>query len=86
MEKDGLASIINSTEKSNLINLVELKSNKVTFDSLIAFNLDGSMRKTQKSKALEKCNMSPTANCLPEYVWQRNCSQLWIWVCMGRFR
>ena len=68
MEKDGLASIINSTEKSNLINLVELKSNKVTFDSLIAFNLDGSMRKTQKSKALEKCNMSPTANCLPEYV------------------
>ena len=32
MEKDGLVSIINSTEKSNLINLVELKSNKVTFD------------------------------------------------------
>ena len=26
------------------------------------------MRKTQKSKALEKCNMSPTANCPREYV------------------
>ena len=47
---------------------MELFRNRVTYECLAAFNFDSSMRKPQKSKALEKCNMSPTANCPREYV------------------
>ena len=68
MEKDRLISIFNLAEKNNLIDLVELFWNRVTYECLATFNFDSSMRKTQKSKALEKCNMSPTANCPREHV------------------
>ena len=68
MEKDGLTSILDLGEKSNLIGLVELFRNRVTYECLATFNYDGSMRKTHKSKALEKCNMSPAASCPREYV------------------
>ena len=63
MEKDGLISIFNLAEKSNLIDLVELFCNRVAYECLAMFNFDGSMQKPQKSKALEKCIMSATANC-----------------------
>ena len=68
MEKDGLISIFNLLKKSNLIDLVELFCNRIIYECLANFKVDGSMRKTQKSKALEKCNMSPTANCPHKYV------------------
>ena len=78
MEKDGLISIFNLAEKkNNLIDLLELFSNRVTYECLATFNFDGSMRKTQKSKALEKCNMSPTANCPREYVCLVEMSFIW---------
>ena len=60
--------IFSLAKKSNLIDLVELFRNRVTYECLATFNFDGSLRKTQKSKALEKCNMSPTANCPREQV------------------
>ena len=44
---------------------------------LLPLTCDGSMRKTQKSKALEKCNMSPTANCPREYVCLVEMSFIW---------
>ena len=57
-------------KKSNLIDLVKLFRSRVTYECLATFNIDGSIRKNQKSKALEKCNMSPTANCLANmFVW-----------------
>ena len=54
MEKDGLISISNLAEKSNLIDLVEHFCNRVNYECPAAFNFDGSIQKTQKSKALEK--------------------------------
>ena len=47
---------------------MELFHNRVTCEYLATFNFDGSKRKSKKSKALEKCNMSPTANYLREYA------------------
>ena len=47
---------------------MELFRNRVTYECLAAFNFDGSMRKSQKSKGLEKWNMSPTANCPRKYL------------------
>ena len=77
MEKDELISIFNLAEKSNLIDLVKLFRNRVFYECLSTFNFNGSMRKTQKSKALEKCNMSPTANCPREYICLDDMGFIW---------
>ena len=68
MERDGLLSILNLAEENNIIDLVELFRNRITYECLSVFNSDGSMRKTQKSKALEKCNMTPIVTPPREYV------------------
>ena len=77
MEKDGLISIFSIAEESNLIVLVELFHNRVTYGCLVAFNFDGSIRNTQKSKALEKCNMFLTTNRPREYVSLVNMGFIW---------
>ena len=41
----GLLSIVNIAEKNNMIDLVDLLSNRITFECLSVFNSDGSMRK-----------------------------------------
>ena len=67
-KKDKLISIFNLAIESNLIDSVELFCNRVTYECLAAFHFGSSMQKTQESKALEKCNMSPTANSPREYI------------------
>ena len=62
-----MTKIFSLAEKSNLISLVELFHNRVTYKCLATFNFDGSIRKTRKYKALEKFNVSPAANYLLEY-------------------
>ena len=47
-EKDGLISIFNLAEKSNLIDLVELFCNRVPYECLAAFNFDDSMWKNSE--------------------------------------
>ena len=42
--------------------------NRVTYEFLAVFNFGGSVQKTQKGKALEKCSMSPTVQCPCKYV------------------
>ena len=69
--------IFSLAKKSNLIDLVELFRNRVTYECLATFNFDGLMQKNQKSEALEKCNMSPTANCLRESVFLVDMSFIW---------
>ena len=58
MEKDRLPSVFTLAEKSHLIDLSELFRHRVTIECLASLNFDGSMRKTQKSKALEKFDLS----------------------------
>ena len=77
MEKDGLISIFDLAEKSNLIALVELFRNRVTYDCFAAFNFGGSMQKTPKSKPLEKSKLSPTANCPLKYVCLVDMGLIW---------
>ena len=68
MERDGLLSILNLAEKNNIIDLVELLRNRITYECLSVFNSDGSMRKNQKSKVLDKCNMTSIVTPPCEYV------------------
>ena len=58
MEKDGLVAIFNLVDKSDIIDSSELFKYRITSECLSAFNSDGSMRKTQKSKILTKFNLS----------------------------
>ena len=51
-----------------MIDLVDLLSNRITYECLSVFKSDGSMRRNQKSKALEKCNMTPMVTPPREYV------------------
>ena len=76
MEKEGLLSIFNLAEKSKLIDLGELFRHRVTSECLGAFNFDGSMRKTQKSKTLETFDLSPV-DCPRNYVCLVDMGYIW---------
>lgn len=58
-EKDELIWIFNLAKERNLIDLVELFCNRVTYACLATFNFGGSVQKTKEDKALKKCSMSP---------------------------
>ena len=68
MEKNGLISIVNLAETSKLIDLTELLQYRITDECLSVFNVDGSMRKTQKSKLLERFVLNPLVNAPRQYV------------------
>ena len=68
MEREGLLSIFNLAEESNLIDLVQLMGNRITNECLSVFNFDGSMRKNQKSKALQSCTMTPHSSNPKDYI------------------
>ena len=68
MEREGLLSILNLAEESNLIDLVQLMGNRITNECLSVFNFDGSMRKNQKSKALQSCTMTPHSSNPKDYI------------------
>ena len=59
MESAGLAAIINIVEKSGLVDLNEILEYRVTEESLSLFNSNGTFRKVQKSKLIEKLNLVP---------------------------
>ena len=48
MEKNGLISIVNLVEKSKLMDFNELMEYRIIDECSSVFNVDGSMRKTQK--------------------------------------
>ena len=59
MESVGLAAIIQVVEKSGLIDLVEVLQYRITEESLSVFNANGSFRKVQKSKLIQKLKLLP---------------------------
>ncbi|KAJ4921109.1 hypothetical protein JOQ06_022699 [Pogonophryne albipinna] len=59
MERSGLAALVDLTEGSGLIQLESALEGRVTEECLSLYNVDGSMRKTVKSKLLKLFNLDP---------------------------
>ena len=60
MENRALASVVNLVDVSGLLSLPELMKHRVSEECLTLFNANGTFRKTQKSKLLQKAH---TRNC-----------------------
>ena len=58
MERVALASVIELVDKSGALKLEEELEHRVTEECLSIFNVNGTMRKTQKSKLLQTMNIS----------------------------
>lgn len=59
MERSGLADLVDIAVGSGLIQLESALEGRVTEECLSLFNVDGSMRKTVKSKMLEVFTLEP---------------------------
>ena len=59
MEKNGLAALVDLAEGSGVIKLESALEGRVTEECLSVYNVDGSMRKTSKSKLLQLFNLDP---------------------------
>ena len=59
MESRALASVVNLVDVSGLLSLPELMKHRVSEESLTLFNANGTFRKTQKSKLLQKLVLQP---------------------------
>ena len=59
MEKVGMALIIEIVEKSGLVNLSKMLQYRITEESLLVFNANGTFGKVQKSKLIRKLYLAP---------------------------
>ena len=59
MENRALASVVNLVDVSGLLSLPELMKHRVSEECLTLFNANGTFRKTQKSKLLQKLALQP---------------------------
>ena len=64
----GLIMIVNLVEESNVINFRELMEYRITSECLSVFNVNGSMRKNQKSKLMQCFDLNPTTENVESYV------------------
>ena len=77
MESNGLVAIFNLAEKNKLIDLATILQNRVTEECLSVYNVDGSMRKTKKSKLLEKFLLTPVLEVPREYASLIDMGYIW---------
>ena len=59
MERGALAAIVDLVEISNLVDLTQIMKHRITAECLPIFNVNGTFRKVQKSKLLEKLSLDP---------------------------
>jgi hypothetical protein len=59
MERSALKSVINLVEVSQLVDLNDLLEHRVVEECLALFNSNGTYRKTQKSKLIQKLSLQP---------------------------
>ena len=59
MEQSALKAVINLVEVSELVNLPELLEHRVIEECVALFNSNGTYRKTQKSKLMQKLSLQP---------------------------
>ncbi len=77
VEKLGLASLLELAEKSGNIQLEAALESRVTDECLSIFNVDGSMRKTCKSKLLEFFDLDPVVRNPHNYVGLVDMGLIW---------
>ena len=68
MERSGLAALLELVEGSGMIQLESALEGRVTEECLSLYNVDGSMRKTAKSKLLQLFNLDPVAEKPRDYI------------------
>ena len=59
MEQSALKAVIDLVEVSQLVNLPELLKHRVVEECVALFNSNGTYRKTQKSKLIQKFSLQP---------------------------
>ena len=57
MERDALKAVINLVEVRKLVDLTELLEHRVVEECVALFNCNGTYRKTQKSKLIQKLSL-----------------------------
>ena len=75
MESKALASVINLVDVSGLVSLSEVMKHRLTEECLSLFNVNGTFRKTQKSKLLEKLTQQPIN--VPSYTALIDMGMMW---------
>ena len=75
MESKALASVVNLVDVSGLISLTDVMKYRITGECLTLFNVNGSFRKTQKSKLRQKMVQEPTA--VPSYTALVDMGMIW---------
>jgi len=59
MESTALASVVNLVDVSGLLSLTELMKHRISEECLTLCNVNGTFRKTQKSKLVQKLTLQP---------------------------
>ena len=77
MEKSGLVALVKLVEGHSLIQLESAPEERVTYECLSLYNVDGSMRKIAKSKLLELFNLDPLADKPQDHVSLVNMMLIW---------
>ena len=77
MERSGLAALVDLAQESGMIQLESALERRVTEECLSMYNVDGSMRKTSKSKLLQLFDLDP----VPEKI--VTTSAWWTWASYG---
>lgn len=77
MERWGLAALVDLVEGSGMIQLESALERRVTEECLSLYNVDGSMRKTVKSKLLDLFNLDPVADAPRDHVSLVDMGMIW---------
>jgi len=59
IESTALASVVNLVDVSGLLSLTKLMKHRISEECLTLFNVNGTFRKTQKSKLVQKLTLQP---------------------------
>ena len=77
MERLGMAALVDLADGLGVINLESALEGRVTEECLSLYNVDGSMRKTVKSKLLEHFDLEPVEEVPQEYVGLVDMGLIW---------
>jgi len=77
MEKSGLAALLALVEESEIIDLETALNRCVTEECLPLYNVDGSMRKTSKSKLLELFKLDPVPDMPQDHASLMDMGLIW---------
>ena len=77
MERQGLTALVDLAEKTGVLTLERALEGRVTEECLSMYNVDGSMRKTVKSKMLEQFNLDLITEELEDHISLVDMGKIW---------